>query len=66
MEHLRPESHRQILKEWKEKMGLERKSLVGSLHEISPSHSQDLIRHSFLIGIAPDVLDYRIRKDDIE
>src|SRR6476659_104832 len=47
---------RQILKEWKQEMGLERKSLIWGLHEVTLSYAPDLFGHASLALIIADML----------
>src|SRR5687767_6848574 len=56
----------EVLEPRKQKMLLEWEALVQRLHEIPFAYSLNLVCHAPLRGIVADMLDDRVREDDVE
>src|SRR5688500_3413697 len=61
-----PDLAREILEPRNKEVWLERKPPVRSLNKVAPAHAHHFISHPALILVAPNVLDHRVREDDIE
>lgn len=61
-----PELERHELKAWNQEVGLDREVPVRRLDEEAPADPMHLARHPHLVAPGSDVLDHRVREDDVE
>ena len=54
-----------VVREWTDKVGLNREPAIGRLHPVGLADPADLGRKPFLVFIVPEVLDHRVREHDV-